>query len=127
MTTPLGVGTLLVSREDVGLLAILAREGVLAIGSRRSLPPRVAALLAAIEHAAAAARSEAGTAARDAAAGSGSSTVTVTEAAKELCVSTEFVRRLCRRGTLVAERRGPLWLVDTDSLSSYALSRRAAA
>lgn len=127
MTTPLGPGSLLVDPADVGLLAVLVREGVLAIGARRSLPPRVGPLLAAVEAAAHAARSAAGTAVSAAPAGQAPSTATVFEASRELHMSEEFVRRLCRTGVLVAQRRGPVWLIDRDSIASYVLDRRAVA
>jgi excisionase family DNA binding protein len=52
--------------------------------------------------------------------------LTVTEAAEELRVSDRLVRRLCRDGTLVAERHGGVWLIDGTSVTAYAGSRRAA-
>lgn len=127
MTTPLSAGTLIVSPADVGLLAVLVREGVIAVGARRSLPRRVGPLLAAVEAAAATARSEAGTGVRTAPVGPARSTATVAEAAEVLKVSEVVVRRRCRDGSLVAERRGLAWMIDSDSLASYALARREVA
>jgi hypothetical protein len=125
VTTVLAAGTLIVAPADAGLLAVLCREGVLAIGSRRSLPPRASALLAAVEQAAAAARSAAGTTVMPQPPRA-ASWATVEEAAEVLSMSPSYVRRLCRTEKLVADRRGPAWLVDADSLAGYALSRAAA-
>jgi hypothetical protein len=127
MTTPLGPGHLIVAPADVALLAILVREGTLAIGARRALPSRVGPLLAAVEAAALAARSGGGTVIGAAPATQAPCTATVFEAAKELHVSEEMVRRMCRTGALVAQRRGPVWLIDRDSVTSHALTRRAVA
>lgn len=124
VTAVLAPGTLIIGPGDAGLLAVLCREGVVAVGTRRSLPARTAALLRAVEDAAAAARSVAGTVGGAGKPGTSSSTVTVTQAAKELDMSVSYVRRLCRTGALVAERCGPLWMVDADSVASHGLSRR---
>lgn len=125
MTAPLRPGSLLVDPADVGLLAALVREGVVALGARRPLPPRTGPLLAAIEAAAAAARSSAGTAAVPDA-GAPASWLSAEQSAGVLGVSASFVRRLCRTGTLVATRRGPAWSIDPDSATAYVLSRRPA-
>lgn len=132
MTRVLIDGTIIVDPSEVGLLAVFVREGVGSLGARRGLPPLTAPLLAAVEQgaanarAAAAARSGAGTAVSATSANPALSTATVTEAARRLTVSEEYVRRLCRSGGLVAERRGPVWTINTDSLASFALSRQAA-
>jgi hypothetical protein len=41
-----------------------------------------------------------------------------------LKVSRSYVRRLCRTGTLVADRSGPVWTIDTDSLAGLVLARQ---
>lgn len=45
--------------------------------------------------------------------------LTVTEAAKELGCTKEYITRLIRQGRLKAERAGPIWLVSQRSLAAY--------
>jgi excisionase family DNA binding protein len=123
VTRALVDGTVVIDPVHSGLVAFLVREGTLAVGARRALPPQVAPLLAELERAAAAARSTAGTGVSAVAARSASWS-TAEQAAEVLKVSPSYVRRLCRAGALIAERCGTVWLIDTDSLAGYALAHR---
>lgn len=128
MTTgALPAGSLLVDPADAGVLAVLAREGARSLAARRPLSDRAAAVLMAVEQAAYAARSAAGTAAVPAGEALGASRLTVERTAEVLQVSRSYVRRLCRAGTLAADRSGPVWLVDADAVAALALSRRGVA
>jgi excisionase family DNA binding protein len=136
MTRPLGPGHLIVDPVDVGLLAFLVREGVMAVGARAALPPRVSQLLATVEVAAAAARTAAGCgsangavrAAGQPAQSSPDNAMTVTEVAQVIGRTPQRVRQLVADGTLPARRAGRrTLLVDADAVASYALARRAVA
>jgi excisionase family DNA binding protein len=121
-------GTILLDPPEALALAALAREGARQLAARRRLTPAEAEALSAVELAAySARRSAAGPAAVPTAPPPASSGVTVAEAAGALKVSQRHVRRLIRSGHLVADRHGPVWCIDPDSLAGHALARKAAA
>jgi Helix-turn-helix domain len=127
MTRALADGTLLIDPADTLALAPLLREGVRQVAGRRRLTPAEAEVTSTVELAAySARRSVAGPATVPAPTGPTPLWATVTEASGALGVSERHVRRLCRGGRLAAERRGPVWTIDPDSLAGYALSKASA-
>jgi hypothetical protein len=124
MTQPLSAGHLLVDPADCPVLAALVREGARSFATRRRLSGREADVLMAVELAARDARSAAGTLAVARPVAAAPSWLSIGDTAEALRVRESYVRRLCRAGTLVADRRGPVWLVDPDSVAALVLSRR---
>lgn len=110
---------MLLDAARVQLLAGLLREGARSVSGRRRLTPAEAALLQAVELYAYDLRSGCGTGAVQGNPGPAGSWLTVEQAAKELSVSAEYVRRLARTGALVAERHGRVWMVDADSVATH--------
>lgn len=110
---------MLLRPAQIGLLLGLLREGARSVSGRRRLTPAEVALVGQIELYAYDVRSGAGTVGRQQDRHPAGSWLTTEQAAKELAVSPEFVRRLARRGDLVAERHGRCWLIDADSVSTH--------
>lgn len=104
---------------ELGLLLGLLREGARSVSGTRRLTPAEVDLLQVIELYAYDVRSASGTVGRQGDPARAPSWLTVDQAAKELRVSREFVRRLARSGALVAERRGRAWMVSADSISCH--------
>lgn len=131
MTAPLPAGSLLVDPADVGLLAVLVREGAARVAQRRRLPTQVADLMAAVEQAAAEARAAAGVASNSTSTASGGTTapsldMTVQEAASAIGCSPGWVRQLVSGGSLHARRvGGRVLLLDRDAVAALVLSRRS--
>lgn len=50
--------------------------------------------------------------------------ITIAEAAEEFHISTDWVRKLCRRGIVTSRKSGSLWIVDRDSLAAYMAEER---
>ncbi len=116
-------GTLLLDPADVVALVPLVRAGAQAFAHRRNLSaPEADALMVLEQGAYAARRSVAGTAAIPADTVP-ASWVTVEQAVEVLRMSPSYVRRMCRRGALVAVRRGPQWAIDADSVAALVLTR----
>lgn len=110
---------MLLDAGRVQLLAGLLREGARSVSGRRRLTPAEITLLQAVELYAYDMRSAPGTVAVQGIAEPGPLWLTVDEAAKELHVSPEYVRRLARTGALVAERHGRAWMLGADSVASH--------
>lgn len=151
MTTTPRPGSLLLTPEETIICADLAREAVRHVAVHGKPKPRVLELLRELEDASRLAHSFAGnrgaTGAEGAQAqatargqhqigfagnrGAGAldvptaSWATVSDAAERLKMSEQYVRRLCHAGELVAERRGPAWVINPDSLTDYSLRRAA--
>jgi excisionase family DNA binding protein len=123
----LGPGHLLVEPVDAPALAALVRKGARSLAVRR-LTAREAAVLMATEHAAHDVRAvpPADPQFHRLSSAPPLSVVSVEAASEVLQVSERYLRRLCRNGTLTAQRHGRGWSVDERSVSALAIARRAA-
>ena len=45
--------------------------------------------------------------------------ITIAEAAREFHISTDWVRKLCRRNLIDCRKSGNLWVLDRRSLAEY--------
>jgi excisionase family DNA binding protein len=52
--------------------------------------------------------------------------LTTTEAAAELDIQSNSVKRLCQRGIIQAQKRGRDWFVSRDEVERYKIERRKA-
>jgi excisionase family DNA binding protein len=110
---------MLLRPAQLGMLVGLLREGARSVSGRRRLTPAEVALLQEIELYAYDVRSVAGTVGRQQDQRPSGSWLTTEQAARRLHVTPEYVRRLARRGDLVAERHGHAWLIDADSVTTH--------